>query len=300
MNGFTLYQGDCLEVMRDLPDGSVDLILTDPPYFKVKGAEWDNQWSSSKLFLRWMDAVLCQFERILKPNGSLYVFASPKMAARVEVLVGDRFNVLSSITWNKRNAPGFDGWKQKTKKESLRKFYPHSERIVFAEKKQGLPDYSQQIRKQREALGLTQAEVCARLGFYGKVNRGGMLANWELGISVPSPEQWEMLQTIFDLQEFKHVVRPFFVTPDVPYTDVWEFETVRPYPGKHPCEKPVAMLEHIIKASSAHGGVVLDSFAGSGTTGVAALRAGRRFVGIERDEKYFEIAKQRILKDVLQ
>ena len=292
-----LMQGDCLERMKEIPDGSVDLILTDPPYFKVKNEPWDNQWSKPQMFLAWLDSVLEQFQRILKPNGSLYLFASPKMAGQVEVLISERFNVLSTITWNKRNAPGFDGWKQKTRKESLRQFYPHSERIVFAEPAGYIPSYSQQLREQRATRAMTQAEVCAQLGFYGKVNRGGMLANWELGLSAPSLDQWAALQTIFDLPDFERSVRPFYVTSDVPYTDVWEFQTVRPYPGKHPCEKPQAMLEHIITASSQPGAVVLDAFAGTGSTGIAAVRLGRNFIGFEKDETYFNIAKERILND---
>jgi len=216
------------------------------------------------------------------------------MAARVEVLISERFNVLSSITWNKRNAPGFDGWKQKTRKESLRQFYPHSERIVFAESAGYIPSYSQQLREQRATRAITQAEVCAQLGFYGKVNRGGMLANWELGLSAPSLDQWAALQTIFDLPDFERSVRPFYVTSDVPYTDVWEFQTVRPYPGKHPCEKPQAMLEHIITASSRPGDVVFDAFAGTGSTGIAAVKLGRDFIGCEMSEQHHADAIARI------
>ncbi len=290
-----MRQGDCIELMRDLPDASVDLILTDPPYFKIKGEHWDNQWAKPQQFLSWLDTALAQFQRILKPNGSLYLFASARMAARVEVLIANRFNVLSGITWNKRNTPGFDGWKQKTRKSSLRRFYPHSERIIFAETSGHLPDYSVQLRRSREEARMTQSEVCGELGFHGKVNRGGMLANWELGLSAPSLEQWSKLQTILCLPEFTNSVRPFFVTADVPYTDVWEFETVRPYPGKHPCEKPSALLEHIISTSSLPGGVVFDAFMGTGSTGVTATAMGRNFIGMEKDAEYFRIACERVL-----
>ena len=84
------------------------------------------------------------------------------------------------------------------------------------------------------------------------------------------------------------------MTADVPYTDTWTFDTVKPYPGKHVCEKPVAMLEHIITASSRPGAVVLDAFAGSGATGVAAMNLGRRFIGMEMDAGHFSTARARI------
>jgi site-specific DNA-methyltransferase (adenine-specific) len=95
-------------------------------------------------------------------------------------------------------------------------------------------------------------------------------------------------------QEYEELRRPFSVSADVPYTDVWTFKTVSTYKGKHPCEKPLDMLEHIINASSKAGGVVLDSFMGTGNTGKAAKRLSRDFIGIENDPKYFEISQCRI------
>ena len=78
-----LIYGECLEEMRLMPDNSVDLICTDPPYFKVKGEYWDNQWDTSEGFIEWIGELCEQSQRLLKPNGSIYVFASPKMSARV-------------------------------------------------------------------------------------------------------------------------------------------------------------------------------------------------------------------------
>ena len=126
---YELYLGDCLEVMRGMADNSVDLIATDPPYYRVKKNEyWDNQWDTTAGFLAWLDLVLEQFYRIMRPNGSLYLFASPKMAARVEVLVGERFNVLNNIRWQKES-----GWHNRNKKDELRGFLSPWESIIFAE-----------------------------------------------------------------------------------------------------------------------------------------------------------------------
>ena len=66
-----LHHADCLDAMRDMASDSIDLILTDPPYFKVKDEPWDNQWAKPQQFLAWLDNVLAEFQRILKPNGSL-------------------------------------------------------------------------------------------------------------------------------------------------------------------------------------------------------------------------------------
>jgi site-specific DNA-methyltransferase (adenine-specific) len=96
-----LILGDCIEKMRELEDNSIDMILTDPPYFKVKNEAWDRQWDKPNEFLAWLDKCAEQWQRILKPNGSLYCFASPQMSARVEVMLMERFNVLTRITWDK-------------------------------------------------------------------------------------------------------------------------------------------------------------------------------------------------------
>ena len=123
-----LYQGDSLAVLPTLPDNSVDLILTDPPYYRVKADAWDRQWPTPAAYLRWLDAVLAQFARVLRPNGSLYIFASPDMAARVEVGVGARFEVINRITWRKA-----EGRHKAACKEDLRSFFPASEAVIFAE-----------------------------------------------------------------------------------------------------------------------------------------------------------------------
>ena len=93
--------GDSASLLTLIPDNSVDLIATDPPYFRVKEHEWDRQWSTADAFLDWLQSLLVQFRRILKPNGSLYLFASPQMSARVECRIGERFQVLNNIRWRK-------------------------------------------------------------------------------------------------------------------------------------------------------------------------------------------------------
>ena len=128
MSAHTLHLGDCLEVMRAMPDCSVDAVVTDPPYFRVKDEDWDRQWDNPAAFLAWLDQVAEQWQRLLKPNGSLYCFASPQMAARVEVMLGQRFEVLNSIRWTKAQ-----GWHEKAEKEALRSYLSPWEAVIFAE-----------------------------------------------------------------------------------------------------------------------------------------------------------------------
>jgi site-specific DNA-methyltransferase (adenine-specific) len=128
-----VIEGDALTVMAGMPDNSVDLIATDPPYFRVKGEWWDRQWDNPAAFLEWMGRLAEQWTRILKPNGSLYVFASPRMAARVEVKIGERFNVLNNVVWVKDDNGGRRHEAQLIDKGLARSWFPDNERVIFAE-----------------------------------------------------------------------------------------------------------------------------------------------------------------------
>lgn len=86
--------------------------------------------------------------------------------------------------------------------------------------------------------------------------------------------------------EYRDLVRPFLNGDTLPFTDVWDFQNVRPYRGKHPAEKPIDMLRHAICATTYPDDIVLDSFAGSGSTAVAALGLGRKSISIEIEEKW--------------
>jgi site-specific DNA-methyltransferase (adenine-specific) len=323
-----VLHGDCLELMRDMPDASVDLILTDPPYFKVKqDAAWDHQWAKPAQFLAWLDRVLEQMQRILKPNGSLYLFASPQMAARVELLIAERFNVLNSIRWVKEA-----GWHKKARKEDLRSFLSPWEACIFAEHPNsdqiasGESQYHAKCDQLRgfvfESLRVYLASERDRAGFTtrmvaeafqqrtGSRTVTGMAGHWfeHIQWALPTAQNYEWLRGLLnrhggdylrrdyeDLRrDYEDLRRPFSVTAEVPHTDLWAFAPVKPYRGKHPCEKPAAMLEHIIAASSRPGAVVFDAFTGTGSTGIAAVKLGRQFIGFELSQAYVETARARI------
>lgn len=329
----TLVHANCLEYLPNVPDNSVDLIVTDPPYFKVKRHAWDNQWSDTTEFLAWLDDVLLEFWRVLKPNGSMYLFCSSKLASDTELLVRQRFEVLSHIVWAKPSGP----W-NKMHKPDMRTYFPSTERIIFAGHygaegvAKGSSGYAQkcvELKQQvfkplmdyfinaRSALDISAKEI-------NEATNSQMTSHWfsTHQWALPKREQYEKLQQLFqskadvlrkshgelvqeygelkreydhllldydDLKaQYQHLRRPFALTTDVPFTDVWNFGSVQAYPGKHPCEKPAALLEHAIKTSSREGAVVLDAFMGSGSTGKACLKLSRRFIGIEMEENSFK------------
>jgi site-specific DNA-methyltransferase (adenine-specific) len=173
------------------------------------------------------------------------------------------------------------------------------------------------FRQARERAGISVADI-------NRVTGSKMAGHW-FGASqwqLPSEAQYVQLQQLFAAQhhggrpdaaplgepyqglhhtyhelldsydalraQYEQLRRPFSVTPDVPFTDVWLYPSVQAYPGKHPCEKPLAMMEHIIRTSSRPGDVVADFFMGSGSTGKAAIRLGRRFIGVELETPRYE------------
>lgn len=300
-------KGDALELMRKLPDKSVSLVLTDPPYHATKkdNIYGDTAFEKDEHYMAWMEEVADEWRRILRPNGTLYCFCSPRLGARLEVMFSRHFNVLAEITWTKPNDPGYDGWKQKMNKEALRGWYCHSERIICAEP--AVPGNLRRsplgmfLREKRQEAGLSTYDVAEAIGAYGTVNHGGAVSNWEAGRNVPSREQYEGMCRTFmrtrkvdQMPNYEDIVRPFLVDATVEFTDTWSFPSVRPFPGKHPAEKPVELLEHAIAASSYPGDIVLDCFAGSGSTAVAAVRQGRLVAAVEIESRWCESAAARL------
>lgn len=319
---FRVIEGDCLAVLATLPDASVDLVLTDPPYFRVKDEPWDRQWDDAGAFLAWLGSVLSELRRVLAPNGSLYLFASPQMARPVENEVAARFRVLNSVRWYKR-----EGWHNKSDETTLRSFLTPWEAVIFAEHngadaiaddasgysaecaelhKQVYAPVGAKVRALRERSGFKRWEIDCACSPSQKPT--GLCYRWEEGACLPTPDQYAILcriagvfpahvaQNYADLRReyescrvrfeelrvrFEELRRPFLLNESDPSSDLWDFPAVLPHPGKHPCEKPQALLRHVVKASSRPGALVLDCFAGSGSTGAAALSLGRRFVGVE-------------------
>lgn len=302
-----LLYGDSLEILKRIPDHSVSLILTDPPYHstKKKNITNDTAFGTNNEYIQWMHEYSKEWKRILKYNGSVFCFCSSEMCAQLQVMFSEEFNILSDITWTKPNEPGYDGWKQKMKKESLRQWYPHVERIIFME-----PSYEGnlfksffgiQLRKWRTEAGITMNYLAEVTKSYGKVNHGGAVSNWEAGRNIPSREQYNniidaLMQTgkFAELPCYEDMIRPFNVDRSVEFTDVWTFPNVRQYKGKHPAEKPLDLLMHAISASTYEGDIVLDCFGGSGATAIAALRTGRKCISIEIEEKWSKYAAERI------
>jgi site-specific DNA-methyltransferase (adenine-specific) len=316
----TLMLGDCRDILPTL--GKVDAVVTDPPYYGVKDDEWDNQWRNEQEFLDWLGSVLDFCSPLMQDWASLYLFTSPQLNWKVEGVIRSKFVFLNSIRWQKPQ-----GWQHKQPIDAFRIFQQNWEGCIFAQK--GDDTDALQASGYGNACDALRKKVYAPIGQYFKdaravsgfnyrtiadhINRNiALYLHWENGSSLPNPDDYAKCQLFFPSgalpksyeelrrefeelrREFEELRRPFLPYDGRMKSDNWVFNCVNGYAGKHPCEKPVSLMSHIVGTSTKPEQTILDPFMGSGTTGVAAVQMGRRFIGIEREPKYFDIACKRI------
>lgn len=236
-----LRLGDCLDVMKDIPDKSIDMILCDLPYGATK-CKWDKPLP--------FDNLWTEYKRIVKDGGNIILFAAGLFT--LTLIQSNIKEFKYKLIWKKNVPTGMSSAKYRPMKY-------YEEICVFGSKKS---TYNP-ILKPRVGKG----KACYNYEHYCNPNNHINLAK--------KPKKYN----------------PDFVQPG----DILEFGVVPNRKGKlHATQKPVDLLEYLIKTYSNEGDTVLDNCMGSGSTGVACVNTGRRFIGIELDEKYFEIAKERI------
>ena len=230
-----LMLGDCLERMKEIPDGSVDLILTDPPY-GITACKWDSVIPLEPMWI--------ELKRIIKPNGAIVLFGSQPFTS---VLVSSNLKMYRhQWVWNKNNSAGFATAK-------LRPFAICEDILVFG------------INKVNYYPIMTKGKLRKKGGYSSSDNYG----------ITPTPPT----QTINDEYYPKNLL---------------DFSNASQVGKVHPTQKPVALMEYLIKTYTNENETVLDFTMGSGTTGVACKNLNRKFIGIEKDETYLKIAQDRI------
>ena len=234
-----LYLGDCLEVMKDIPDGSVDMVLADPPYGTTQ-CKWDSVIP--------FEPMWAQLRRVTKKNGAIVMTASQPFTSALVMSNAKMFKY--DWTWRKPKGTGHLNAKKMPMrdKEDILVFYfkPCTYNPQFSA---GTP-YKNKAGDPSGATSMTNS--------YGNYTN---FRNDNEGKRYPK-----------QVLEFPVVERGTL----------------------HPTQKPVALMEYLIKTYTNEGETVLDFTMGSGTTGVAAKSLNRKFIGIELDEDYFNIAKDRI------
>jgi len=260
---FKLYQANCLDLLSELPENSVDMVFADPPYNLSNGGITvhagrmvsvnKGDWDKSKGFkddydfhYKWLEAC----RRVLKPNGTLWVSGTYHSIYQCGyALQSLGYHILNDIAWFKPNA---------SPNLSCRYFTASHETLIWA-------------RKDKKIRHIFNYEV---------------MKNWKSTYKqeVKAPKSREK----------------FFIEPlnksGKQMRSVWAIGTPKPIEkkfGKHPTQKPEDLLKRIVLASTNKGDLILDPFAGSSTTGVAAYLLGRRFIGVDTESKYLDVSIKR-------
>jgi site-specific DNA-methyltransferase (adenine-specific) len=241
---FTLYQGDSLALLEEVPAESIDMVFADPPYFLSNGGvtcksgrmvsvnkgEWDRSHgvdADFRFHMKW----LSQCQRVLRPNGTIWVSGTRHVIYAVGFAMQTLgFKLLNDIVWHKRNPPP---------NLCCRYFTHATETILWA----GRDESTRHVFDYRLMKSMN----------HGKQ----MQSVW----SLMAPRGAEKVH------------------------------------GSHPTQKPLELLERIVLASTRPDDVVLDPFSGSGTTGIAAIRNGRRYVGMELEDQYIDLAARRYVAE---
>ena len=239
-----LYKGDCLEVMKEIKNGSVDAIITDPPY-GTTACKWD---SVIDFELMWE-----QLNRIIKPNGAIVLFGSEPFSSALRM--SNIKNYKYDWIWDKASATNFVHAKNKPMKQ-------HEIISVFS-------------------LGTTvhKGQSKARMDY----NPQGL-------IEINKKRKKTKTSGVNFTERPSH--KDEFISTHTNYPKT--ILTFKRDKGLHPTQKPIALMEYLIKTYTNENETVLDFTMGSGSTGVAAKQTNRKFIGIEQDEKYFNIASERI------
>ena len=233
-----LRKGDCLEVMKTIPNGSIDAIITDPPY-GTTACKWD---SVINFELMWK-----QLNRIIKPNGAIVLFGSEPFSSAL------RMSNINNYKYDfifKKTIPS----NPLLAKKQILKYH---EIISVFYKKQ--PTFNpQKIQRKEENKRKNKKASYKQRGVFGKTE---MTAG-------DGQKDWIFEGSVINVKSRDR--------------------------GLHPTQKPISLMEYLIKTYTNENETVLDFTMGSGSTGVACQNTSRNFIGIEQDEKYFKIAKQRI------
>lgn len=237
-----LIRGDCLEEMKNIESGSIDLILTDPPY-GTSACKWD---SIININLMWT-----QLNRIIKNNGAIVLFGSEPFSSALRMSNIDNYKY--DWIWFKSQATGhLNSWKMPMRNtENIHVFYNHQ--CLYNPQLLDKP-----IKNIRPVVKRSGQSNC--YGNYGLNTR-------------KCPNDKSMPATIIKFNNAQNTI--------------------------HPTQKPVDLMEYLIKTYTNEGETVLDFTMGSGTTAIACFNENREFIGIELDKHYYNIANERVLSEMI-
>lgn len=284
-----LICGDAIEELKKLPSNSVDLVIVDPPYWKVINEKWDYQWRTENDYIYWTKQWIKEIARVIKKTGSFYLFGYFRtLAYLLPEIERENFSLRQQIIIHK----GIKAISGRATKNY--KMFPNVTESILFFNYNHQPEIKKFLLQKQKEKGLTAKQINEAMEV--KSNGGGLWSLYtgeNILAQVPTKEQWEKLEKILGFRKPYSEVN-FVFNPQMGFTDVWndiDFYKEKRY---HPTQKPIQLIERLIKASSNEGMVVLDPFIGAGSTALACINLKRNYLGIDIDPEYIQIAKERI------
>ena len=249
MKNYKIKNGDCIEIMKNIPDKSIDMILCDLPY-GTSACKWD--------IVIPFDLLWKQYSRIIKDNGAIVLFGNEPFSSKLRLSNIDMYKY--DWKWEKPNGANFLNFKYQPSKV-------HEDIMVFG----------------KMAVS------------YSK--KGNLIYNPQMEVGKPYQQKSGKQKNEYGNSTVRTPIKQVITDNDgVRYPrSIQKFSLDKE--KLHPTQKPIALLEYLIKTYTNEGEVVLDNCMGSGSTGVACLRTNRKFIGIELDSNYYNIAKERLRKE---
>lgn len=281
--------GDCAEVMKTVESESIDLVIADPPYWKVIGQKWDYQWRTEKDYIEWCLTWIKEVARILRYGGTFYCFGYFRTLALLVPHLGEYGLELRQQIIIDKGMRSVSG--RATKNYKMFPNVTESILFIIKDNKKFIKPF---LKNRQSSLGLTSKQINEALGV--KSNGGGM---WSIytGKNVceqfPTEELWNKLSEILKFSlPYKKVSQTF--NPQMGFSDVWRDINFYEEKRYHPTQKPIKLINRLICASSNEGDVILDPFAGCGSTQISSLINNRQFIGIELNEEYYNTSLRRL------
>lgn len=286
------YNDDCIIRMQSFEDNSIDLVIADPPYWKVVGEKWDYKWKTEQDYVEWSLKWIKEVARVLRTGGTFYCFGYFRtLALIIPHLENMGLELRQQIILDKgmRAVSG-----RATKKYKMFPNVTESILLIIKDNKRFVKPF---LKERQKALGLTAKQINEALGV--KSNGGGM---WSIytGNNVceqfPTKELWEKLSKILDFDcPYRKVAQTF--NPQMGYTDVWTDIDFYKEKHLHPTQKPLKLIRRLMEASSNEGDIILDPFSGAGSTQISSIQLKRNYIAIELDEGYYKIGVKRIREE---